>query len=63
MIDPLGRFFSNAGGRLRYSQPILEVGVADAFRQVSFDVDRFEARGGLYEWRNATIPLTISSRS
>lgn len=63
MIDPLGRFFSNAGGRLRYSQPILEVGVADAFRQVSFEVGRFEARGGLNEWGNAAVPLTISSRS
>lgn len=60
MVDPLGRFFSNAGGRLRYSRPILEVGVAEAFRQVSFDPERFDARGGLYEWGNASVSLTIS---
>lgn len=63
MIDPLGRFFSNAGGRHSYSQPILEVGVREAFRQISFDINRFESRGGLYEWGNPSVPLTISARS
>ena len=48
MIDPHGRFFQNsplvAGQGYAYSQPILEVGAAAAFSQMSFDPDRFSAR-------------------
>lgn len=48
MIDPHGRFFQNspliAGKGYVYSQPILEVGAAAAFSQMSFDSDRFSAR-------------------
>ena len=48
MIDPHGRFFQNspliAGQGYVYSQPILEVGAATAFSQMSFDSDRFSAR-------------------
>lgn len=50
MIDPLGRFFSNASGRHTYSEPILRVGVRAAFAQVSFSSAAFEARGGRYAW-------------
>lgn len=61
MIDPLGRFFCNTEGRLRYSQPILEIGVLDAFRQVSFDHERFLERGGLYDWRNQSVIVQITN--
>lgn len=48
MIDPHGRFFQNspliAGQGYVYSQPILEVGAAAAFSQMSFDSHRFSAR-------------------
>ncbi|MFC4260027.1 hypothetical protein ACFOZ5_13420 [Marinobacter lacisalsi] len=46
MVDPQGRFFQNSpcGAGYQYSQPILDVGVAKAFEQVSFDADRFVAR-------------------
>lgn len=46
MVDPLGRFFQNAGSGngYVYSEPILEVGVARAFRQVPFDARRFARR-------------------
>lgn len=50
MIDPLGRFFSNATGRHVYSRPILDVGVAAAFSDIAFYPDRFESRGGRYDW-------------
>ena len=50
MIDPLGRFFSNATGRHIYSHRILDVGVDVAFNEIPFFQDRFEGRGGLYEW-------------
>ena len=51
MIDPLGRFYGNHGGRYVYSRPILEVGVAAALAEVDFEVRRLIARGGLYTWR------------
>jgi len=51
MIDPLGRFYGNHGGRYVYSRPILAVGVAAALAEVDFEVGRLVARGGLYLWR------------
>ena len=50
MIDPLGRFFGNATGEHVYSEPILEVGVSAALSEVGFEVARFDARGGRYDW-------------
>jgi len=49
MINPLGRFYQNtesgAGGEdYYYSDEILEVGVDAAFKQVSFDVEKFSER-------------------
>lgn len=63
MIDPLGRFFSNVGGRHTYSPPILKAGVPEAFDAVSFNPGRFEARGGRYDWGKARVPITISVRT
>jgi radical S-adenosyl methionine domain-containing protein 2 len=51
MIDPLGRFYGNHGGRYVYSRPILEAGVITALAEVDFEVQRLVARGGLYPWR------------
>jgi radical S-adenosyl methionine domain-containing protein 2 len=50
MVDPLGRFISNTDGSYRTSQPILQVGIASALSDVSYDRAQFEARGGLYDW-------------
>ena len=50
MIDPAGRFFDNAQGFHRYSEPILKVGVVEALKQVSIDPERFLRRGGKYDW-------------
>lgn len=50
MVDPAGRFFDNTTGTYTYSRPILEVGVREAFSQVSFDLQSFEDRGGEYDW-------------
>lgn len=46
MIDPLGRFFQNALGQssYRYSRPILEIGVDQAFAVVGMDPAKFCAR-------------------
>lgn len=62
MIDPLGRFFSNVGGRHSYSPPILEGGVATAFGSIGFDAERFDARGGRYDWGSNSVPLTIGGQ-
>ena len=48
MIDPLGRFFDNTRGRHIYSDPILEVGIEEAFRQITFEQPKFFLRGGMY---------------
>lgn len=43
MIDPHGRFFQNRpnGTGYFYSEPILEIGVEQAFGQIPFSLDRF----------------------
>jgi len=51
MIDPLGRFFSDAKGYHEYSLPILEVSVNTAFAQVDWYAEKFVDRGGIYDWR------------
>ncbi len=53
MIDPQGRFFDSSAGHHHYSAPILSIGVALAFAQVSFDRANFEARGGSYDFSKA----------
>lgn len=50
MVDPAGRFFDNTAGVHAYSQPINEIGVDAALREVSVDVDRFLLRDGRYDW-------------
>ena len=50
MVDPLGRFIGNSTGRHVYSAPILEVGVGRALAQVDWSRDKFEQRGGSYDW-------------
>jgi radical S-adenosyl methionine domain-containing protein 2 len=50
MVDPAGRFFDNAGGGHRYSQPILGAGIDEAWADVTFSMERFMDRGGVYDW-------------
>ena len=50
MIDPQGRFFSNVSGRQKYSPAILEAGVHEAWAATEFLAERFEGRGGRYDW-------------
>lgn len=62
MVDPLGRFFSNASGRHVYSAPILEVGVETALAQIGWDAAKFVERGGLYDWSPIISPATLVRR-
>ena len=50
MIDPAGRFFDNVQGTYNYSEPILEVGVDRALKEISIDSKQFHKRGGRYDW-------------
>jgi len=49
MIAPNGCFFDSSRGHHRYSRPILEVGIVEAFQEVAFDTEKFVRRGGSYE--------------
>ncbi|GIK51422.1 MAG: hypothetical protein BroJett014_03950 [Planctomycetota bacterium] len=51
MIDPRGCFFqSDDAGRLTTSKPILQAGLAEAWREVGgYDAEKFVARGGNYD--------------
>lgn len=46
MIDPIGRFFQNSslGEEYNYSQPITEVGINKAIREIRFDAQKFFER-------------------
>lgn len=46
MVDPSGRFFQNTQGTYKYSEPIQEVGVWEALRQVGFSWNKLVERGG-----------------
>ena len=48
MVDPVGRFFQNTGGRHRYSQPLFDVGVRRALAEVGWNRSKFIARKGRY---------------
>jgi radical S-adenosyl methionine domain-containing protein 2 len=58
MIDPQGRFYGNTDRRLQVSEPIPEVGVAEALAQAGFQRERLIARGGVYAWDAAELPAT-----
>ena len=50
MVDPAGRFFDNASGGHRYTDPILTAGIDAAWAQAAFSMQRFVSRGGSYDW-------------
>lgn len=50
MVDPAGRFFESTRGFHHYSDPLLTAGLRAAWAQVRFSMDRFENRGGRYDF-------------
>ena len=50
MVDPAGRFYDNANGEHRYSEPILDIGIKKAYSQVHVDYTKFRNRNGIYDW-------------
>lgn len=55
MISPDGCFYDSTQGFYSNSDPILDVGVEEAFRQVAFSHQKFEERGGVFN-----IPVTVA---
>ena len=55
MLDALGRFFQNTKGFLEYSQSILEIDPLVAQTQVGWDSQKFQKRGGIYNWKENKI--------
>lgn len=49
MIAPNGCFFDSSRGCHRYSRPVLQAGILEAFQEVAFDAEKFAKRGGSYE--------------
>jgi len=52
MLDSELRFFSNESGEVRYGRSITDVGIDKAWDDIydDFDSDRFNNRGGQWEW-------------
>ena len=51
MIDPLGRFIGNSDGtKYTYSGPILDIGINQAFKQVTVSDEKMHQRGAVYNW-------------
>ena len=49
MVDPMGRFYSNAQSQqisagYQYSSVIIDVGAEQAFNEIEFEIDKFNAR-------------------
>jgi len=50
MVSPDGRFFSNKGRKIRYSESILRVGIPKAISQIDFSYEKLVERKGIYDW-------------
>ena len=61
MLDALGRFYSNVGGGHEYGPSILDIGVLNAWEKNIFIQEKFDSRGGIYEWKNKNFTLPIIS--
>lgn len=51
LLDEYMRFMDKGNGIEKTSESILKVSVAEALSQVEWDVEIFEKRGGIYDWR------------
>lgn len=58
MVDPAGRFFDNSSGTHIYSKPILSYGCDASISEMNYDFDKFEERGGKYEWKKIITKST-----
>jgi radical S-adenosyl methionine domain-containing protein 2 len=52
MISPEGKLYDNTGESYVYSDPILEIGLNKALKQINFNKEKFIKRGGYYDYQN-----------
>lgn len=52
MIDPRGKFFDDTLKYYRYSRSILDVGIDEAWKDMSYNIDKFNARGGTADFQS-----------
>jgi radical S-adenosyl methionine domain-containing protein 2 len=50
MMDALGRFYTNVNGGHEYTNPVMDIGVLEAWSENCFLEERFLTRGGIYNW-------------
>ena len=62
MLDALGRFYTNVDGGHRYGPSIISVGVNEAWEENVFLEERFNRRGGIYEWSDSPLAGKVNSR-
>lgn len=62
LLDEYMRFMDKGSGVEKTSDSILKVSVAEALSQVEWDVESFEKRGGVYDWKRE-IPQSGGTRS
>ena len=55
MISPDGRFFDTTTGTHLYSDPILKIGLEEAFSQIHFSIEKFRKRGGEYNLKEKSL--------
>ncbi len=55
MVDPAGRFYQNVNGKYEYTDPIIKIGCDQAYRQAGYSINKFQKRGGLYDWTRDKI--------
>ena len=60
MMDALGRFYTNVNGGHEYTNPVMDIGVLEAWSENCFLEERFLKRGGIYNWA-ATSKMCPSS--
>ena len=63
MLDPIGRFFDNTTGKHLYSESIFNVGVLEAFSQITWKIERFHQRDGFYYRRTRNKYFNINKRN
>lgn len=62
MLDALGRFYTNVNGGHQYGPSIISVGVNAAWKENVFLEEKFNLRGGIYEWSDRPIEGKVNSR-
>lgn len=52
MISPEGTLYDNTGEAYKYSDPIVDIGLEKALKQINFQKSKFIKRGGYYDYEN-----------